>query len=196
MKHVFLTFTMLAATVMAAGMTAAAQGPAFGPHRPPVERSFGDFGSHGRFWNDPALVGKLNLTDEQRKGMDQVLQQHLTNLVDLHANLEKAELTLEPLMHADQPDEPRILSQIDAVAQARAELEKANARYLIAIRGKFTPEQWKALQAARAEQHDKWRNRGPQGGPDGRPHPMHRSGPPQQGAPDAQPQPQPPSQEE
>jgi periplasmic protein CpxP/Spy len=197
MTHTILARTMLAAAVLMAGMSAAAQGaasmppgsgPGFGPNRPPMERSFDAFGAHGRFWNNPALVSKLNLTEEQRKGFDQVLQQHLTNLVDLHANLEKAEITLEPLMRSDQPDETRILAQIDAVAQARAELEKANARYLIAIRAKLTPDQWKTLQAARAERIQQWRNGGPQAGPDSRPHAMHRPGPPPQGAPGAPPQ--------
>jgi hypothetical protein len=54
-------------------------------------------------------------------------------------------------MSADQPSEQLILAQIDKIAQARAELEKANARFLLAIRAKLTPDQWKQLQAARAE---------------------------------------------
>ena len=49
-------------------------------------------------------------------------------------------------MRDDQPNEAQILAQIDKVAQARAELEKANARFLLAIRGKLTPEQWKQMQ--------------------------------------------------
>ena len=44
---------------------------------------------------------------------------------------------MEPLMRADQPNETAILAQIDKIAQARAELEKANARFLLAIRGKL-----------------------------------------------------------
>jgi periplasmic protein CpxP/Spy len=129
-----------------------AGGPGFGGHRSPMERALGPMGApQGRFWNNPNVVSKLNLTDDQRKGMDQVLQEHRTTLVDLHANLEKAELALEPLMKDDQPNESRILAQIDQVAQARAELEKANARFLLAIRAKLTPEQWKSLQSLRAE---------------------------------------------
>jgi periplasmic protein CpxP/Spy len=38
----------------------------------------------------------------------------------LRANLQKAELALEPLVRDDQPDEAKILAQIDKVAQARA----------------------------------------------------------------------------
>jgi Spy/CpxP family protein refolding chaperone len=82
--------------------------------------------------------------------MDDILQQHREKLVDLRSSVEKSELILEPLMKADQPDENKILAQIDQVAQARAELEKANARFLLALRSKLTPDQWKQLQAERA----------------------------------------------
>jgi len=127
-----------------------AGGPGFGQHRPPFERALGPRGDHGRFWNDPVMVEKLKLTDDQRKQMNDILQQHREKLVDLRSSVEKSELILEPLMKADQPDENKILAQIDQVAQARAELEKANARFLLALRSKLTPEQWKQLQAERA----------------------------------------------
>jgi Spy/CpxP family protein refolding chaperone len=134
-----------------------AGGPGFGQHRPPFERALGP---HGRFWNDPVMVEKLKLTDDQRKQMDEILQQHREKLVDLRSSVEKSELILEPLMKADQPDENKIVAQIDQVAQARAELEKANARFLLALRGKLTPVQWKQLQVERANRAQR-RNFGP-----------------------------------
>jgi protein CpxP len=134
-----------------------------GPHRPPMEREMGPRGEHARWWNDPHAVEKFKLTDSQRKSMDDIYQQHRITLVDLHATLEKAELAMEPMMQEDQPDEGKILAQIDRVAQARAELEKANARMLLDLRKQLTPEQWKELRADRAARHD---GRGP-GGPGG-----------------------------
>ena len=65
----------------------------------------------------------------------------------------------------DQPNESQILGQIDKVAAARAELEKANARFLLAIRAKLTPEQWKSLQESRADRRGHFRQDGPDGGP-------------------------------
>jgi Spy/CpxP family protein refolding chaperone len=145
------------AGVMLAGVAAGAQGPGGGPgmsggfggHRPPFERAFGARGDQGRWWNNPKMVEELKLTDAQRKSMDDILLSHREKLIDLKASLEKAELSLEPLMKEDQPNEAGILAGIDRVAQARAELEKANARFLLAIRGKLTPDQWKQLQADR-----------------------------------------------
>jgi Spy/CpxP family protein refolding chaperone len=103
----------------------------------------------GPWWNDPQLVEKLGVTADQKKKMEDIFQQHRLKLIDLHANLQKAEAILEPLVSADQPDEAKIVAQIDRVAQARAELEKANARMLLGIRQVLTPEQWKKLQEER-----------------------------------------------
>lgn len=102
-------------------------------------------GPRGRWWGNPELVQKLGITPDQVKKMDDILQQHRLHLIDLHATLDKQELILEPLVSADQPDETRILAQIDKVAQARADLEKANARMLLDIRRVLTQEQWQKL---------------------------------------------------
>jgi periplasmic protein CpxP/Spy len=154
-----ITGVLLAGTAFAQDAPAG-PGPGFGDHRPPFERAMG--GDHGRWWNNPKTVDKLKLTDEQRKAMDDTLQQHKETLVDLRGSLEKAELELEPMMKEDQPNESQILAQIDKVAQARAELEKANARFLLAIRSKLTPEQWKQMEADRASRpHGEWGRGGP-----------------------------------
>jgi Spy/CpxP family protein refolding chaperone len=134
-----------------------------------MERAFGARGDQGRWWNNPRMVAELKLTDEQRKAMDGILLEHREKLIDLRASLQKAELEMEPLIKDDQPNEARILAQIDKVAQARAELEKANARFLLAIRGKLTPDQWKQVQALRdrrGQQGRGWGRDGQgQGGP-------------------------------
>ena len=159
--------------------------PGFGDHRPPFERALGVNGDHPHWWNNPKMIDKLKLTDDQRKAMDATLLQHRTTLIDLRGSLEKAELNLEPLMSEDQPNEAQILAQIDTVAQARAELEKANARFLLAIRSKLTPDQWKQLQADRAShamEHHDWargQGRGAGPGPGGQ---FRRQGPPPPGA--------------
>jgi protein CpxP len=146
-----ITALLMAGTVLAQGPgggrgMGAGSGPGFGEHRPPMERALGAGGDHGRWWNNPRIVEQLKLSDDQRKAMDGILLEHREKLVDLRGSLEKAELEMEPLMRDDQPNEARILAQIDKVAQARAELEKANARFLLAIRGKLTADQWKQVQ--------------------------------------------------
>lgn len=198
------------AAVLSAGMTAAAQGPGMGPgargmggpgfgmHRPPLEEILGPHGSQGRWWNNPTVIEKLKLSDDQRREMDTILLDHREKLIDMRAAVEKAELQLEPLVGADQPNEGQILAQIDKVAQARAELEKANARFLLALRAKLTPEQWNNLKSMRTERMERMRNADrmerrhrPDGGDGGKPQGPPPPGPGPQGflnqvpAPDA-----------
>src|ERR1700726_2271051 len=94
---------LIVAGLLASGITAFAQGPeggqvggpGFGMHRPPMEEALGPRGAHGRWWNDPALVEKLKLSDEQRKAMDGILLDHREKLIDMRAAVDKAELELE-----------------------------------------------------------------------------------------------------
>jgi periplasmic protein CpxP/Spy len=163
-----------AAAVASAQRPGGPDGPGFGMHRPPMERAMRSRDEFGRWWNNPKMVEKLKLTDEQRKSMDDIFQNHREKLVDLRANLEKAEIAMEPLVKADHPNESAVMSQIDKVAQARAELEKANARFLFALRAKLTPDQWKQVQEFRQNHegmHREWRRdgRGPGDGPGDRP---------------------------
>ena len=154
-KFAVRIFLALATIPMAAGAALGQDGGGpgvshgFGDHRPPMERAFRFDGTHGQFWNNPRIVEKLKLTDEQRKEMDAILLEHRGKLIDLRATEEKAELEMQPLMSADEPNETAILAQIDKIASARAELEKANARFLLALRAKLTPEQWKEVREFR-----------------------------------------------
>ncbi|MDR3753692.1 MAG: Spy/CpxP family protein refolding chaperone [Terracidiphilus sp.] len=162
---------LVVAGVLMAGGLASAQGPGgqgMGPgmaeHRPPVEQAFGF--ANGQFWNNPNTVQQLNLTDDQRKAMDRILQDHKMKLIDLKANLEKAEVEMGPMMKADSPDQRAIEAQIDKVVAARAELEKANARFLLDIRMQLKPEQWKQLETLRMNRMQRQGMRGD--GQDGR----------------------------
>ncbi len=191
----------VAGVLMAGGLAVAqgpdggGMGPGFGQHRPPMERSFGA-GAHGQWWNNPNIVKQLNLTDDQRKAMDGIMQDHRMKLVDLQANLQKAEIALGPLMKADTPDRGAIESQVDKVVAARGDLEKANARFLLDIRMQLKPDQWKQLQTMHQNRmghgpmdgrgRDGWGQRGPRpgmGGPGGQFHGQFRH--PQGGQPPA-----------
>jgi len=183
-------------------------GPGFSRHEPPMQRAFGPAGVQNGWWNNPRTVERLKLTDDQRKAMDAIMLEHRAKLIDLKANLEKAELTMQPLMSADAPNDAAITAQIDKVVQARGDLERANARFLLAIRDKLTPDQWKQVQsfreegAMRGEQRRDWRRdgqgpgmQGPGGpGPGGQGPGMqfrHRQPPPAPAPPNGTPAPPP-----
>ena len=92
------------------------------------------------------MAETLGLTAEQQKKMDDIFQQSRLRLIDLSAGLQKEEAIMEPLLAADRPDEAKILVQIDKIAQARAELEKATTHYLLQLRKEMDADQIKRLE--------------------------------------------------
>jgi Spy/CpxP family protein refolding chaperone len=113
-----------------------------------LDRALG--GLPGRWWERPGVVQRLALTSDQQKKMDDVFQQSRLKLIDLNAAAQKEELVMEPLAAADQPDETKIVAQLDKVAQARAEIEKANVRMVLGIRRILTQDQWNKLKTETA----------------------------------------------
>lgn len=120
--------------------------PPMQPNRGPMDRAM-HLGPPGKWWSDPHFAQRLGLTADQQKKMDAIFDQARLKLIDLSAALQKEEARMEPLLAAERPDEAKILAQIDHVAQARAELEKGNARMLLGLRGVLTQEQWNRLQS-------------------------------------------------
>jgi protein CpxP len=115
-------------------------------------------GPPGRWWNNPQIIQRVGLTAEQQKKLDEVYQQHRLELIDANATLDKEEATLEPLVNVDPPDDAKVLAELDRVAQARADLEKANSRMLWSLRRVLTSDQWKKLQPGPAPPSSpKWR---------------------------------------
>jgi len=99
----------------------------------------------GKWWKDSDLMKKIGVSEDQIRIIEKIFQDHRLQLIDLHADLEKQEAILEPLVEADQPEEAQVVAQIDKVAQARAKLEKSDALMLLAIRRVLTVDQWKKL---------------------------------------------------
>ena len=108
-----------------------------------------NLGPSGTWWRNQSYITALSLTPEQQKRMDDVVQQSRIKLIDVKASLDKEEAILEPLIQADRLDENKVALQLDKVADARAELEKANARMLLGIRQVLTIEQWTKLNSSK-----------------------------------------------
>lgn len=146
-----------AGAVLLVSLCLRAQGPPPGPgggmgrrpfSRGPSDGERGPVDWSGKWWNNRDTVARLGLTAAQQKRIEQVFQQRRLSLIDLRAALEKQESMLEPLLADEHPQEGLVLPQIDRIATARAELEKANARMLFEMRLVLTTDQWKELQAS------------------------------------------------
>ena len=107
----------------------------------------------GKWWKNSDVVAKLQLSDAQIKQIEDTFLDYRLKLIDLHAEVERQEARLQPLIEADQPDESKVGAQIDLVIAARGKLEKTNTMMMLAIRRVLSVEQWKKLQAMQQERH-------------------------------------------
>jgi Spy/CpxP family protein refolding chaperone len=104
------------------------------------------FGPPGRWWDDRATAKSLRLSPEQQTRMDTIFEQNRGALMARFQGLQQAEAQLDELSKSPAPDEAALFAQIDRVAQARAELEKANTHLLLQIRKEMDAEQIKRLE--------------------------------------------------
>jgi len=73
--------------------------------------------------------------------MDGLFDENKSNLVDRFRTLQQEESKMEVLSHADTLDENALFAQIDRVAQARADLEKANTHLMLQVRKELDTDQ-------------------------------------------------------
>lgn len=105
----------------------------------------------GMWWKHSEILRELQLTPAQTSQIEQTFLEQRLKLIDLHAELEKEETRLQPLVEADQLDEAKVSAQIDKVLAARGRLEKAHTMLMLSIRRVLTVEQWRKLQAIQQE---------------------------------------------
>ena len=107
----------------------------------------------GNWWKNSEIAQQLQLTDQQRKQLEQAFVEHRMKLVDLRADVEKQEIKLQSLMDADQPADSQVMAQMDRLIAARGNLEKEFTAMTLNFRRIVTPEQWRKLQTVREQDH-------------------------------------------
>ena len=120
------------------------RGPAGeGPPRPGLQ-----LGPPGRWWDDKSIIKNLKLRPDQQAHMDAIFDQNRNVLLAHLENVHQAEAQMEEISKSPAPDESALFAQIDHVAQARAELDKANTHMLLQIRKEMDADQIKRLEKA------------------------------------------------
>jgi Spy/CpxP family protein refolding chaperone len=102
-----------------------------------------------RWWDDRGFVKSLKLRPDQQARMDTIFEQNRSLLVSRIEGLQQAEAQMAQLSNSSSPDESALYAQIDRVAQARADLEKANTHLLLQLRSQMDPDQITRLEKSR-----------------------------------------------
>jgi len=100
----------------------------------------------------------IGLTKDQQRKMDDIFNKNKPALQDKYNAFLMEQSKLEALMNIPQPDKQRLFTQIDAVNQARAALEKVNTQMLLQIRQQMQPDQVARLDKLRERPPDEPEN--------------------------------------
>ncbi len=125
--------------------------PGFDSHGQP--RMGLQLGLSGRWWDDHGTARKLKLNPDQQHHMDAIFEVNKPTLITLYTNLQREEMGLANLSDADLGDETKVFAAIDRVSQARTDLEKEKAHYLLQIRQQLDPQQLDTLDKQIASSH-------------------------------------------
>jgi Spy/CpxP family protein refolding chaperone len=98
------------------------------------------------WWNNSNVVAQLGLTDDQKSKIEKIYESRKANIAADSAILATQEAQLAALLSAEPVDHNAVLAQIDRVAQARADLERANSGMSLEMREVLTASQWTQLQ--------------------------------------------------
>jgi Spy/CpxP family protein refolding chaperone len=104
----------------------------------------------GTWWRDTEVANRIGLSADQVKKIDTIFLDSRVQLIHMHATLEEEQLRLEPLLSANPVNQQAAEAQIAKIADTRADLEKANAKMLLTIRGVLTADQWTKLEDRRS----------------------------------------------
>jgi Spy/CpxP family protein refolding chaperone len=102
------------------------------------------------WWESP-LTRDINLTEDQRKQIQEAIRGFRPKLIDLRASLEKAELETEDALNDEILDQRRANEAIERLAAARADMTRTMSQMSIKFRSILTTEQWRELQKKRSE---------------------------------------------
>ena len=98
-------------------------------------------GPPGRWWDDKGFAKSIGLRKDQQKKMDLIFNANKSAILENYNSLMREESKLDAATREPQLDKAKIFAGIDAVNQARAGLEKANAQMLIQVRQEMEREQ-------------------------------------------------------
>lgn len=105
----------------------------------------------GKWWKRPRVAAEINLSPEQVSRIEGIFSRARPVLIDRKAELEKRQGDLQDALEDPNADRRAIASRVEAVEDARAELQKARVLMVLDIRQVLKREQWERLMRMQQE---------------------------------------------
>ena len=109
----------------------------------------------GKWWKRPRLAAEIGLSADQSREIEKIFLKSRPRLIDLKADLEKKQLTLQSSMEDQAADRRTVEKEIEAVENARAELQKARALMILDMKQILKHDQWERLLQMQQEMRER-----------------------------------------
>lgn len=96
---------------------------------------------HGQGECNILACAELELTDDQKEKIRDLMFAHRQEMIDLKASLEKAQLTMRHEMLSDSPDKARVLAAAKEVNAIKGQMAEAKINHRFAIRDVLSADQ-------------------------------------------------------
>lgn len=121
-----------------------------------------------RMVSNPKVAEKLNLTEEQKTKLEELIKTQREAMKEKRAKMGEAMKRQMDLMSAEEIDESKVMASVDEVFALRCDMAKDQVKRVIAVKNILTPEQIKKANEIKAEFRDRGGRR-PEAGERGRP---------------------------
>jgi Spy/CpxP family protein refolding chaperone len=101
------------------------------------------------WWSKPVVARQLNLTNVQRQQIRSTVLQFRPHLIDIRAEVNKAEIDLQAEFDHDPVDQTKANQAIERLIAARADLTRTLSQMSLKLRTVLTEQQWRDLQRLR-----------------------------------------------
>jgi len=98
----------------------------------------------GKWWKRPRLAAEINLTADQAREIEAIFSRARPGLIDRKAALEKKQGDLQEALESST-DRRTISAKVEAVENARGELQKARILIVLDMKQILKPDQWERL---------------------------------------------------
>jgi hypothetical protein len=99
------------------------------------------FGPVGRWWDNHSVVQQIGLSKEQQIRMDSIFDANKPAILASYKSFLKAQSSLNAVNKDTKADKTTVFAAIDAVNNARSDLQKATSAMLMQIRNEMNPDQ-------------------------------------------------------
>ncbi len=98
-----------------------------------------------KWWESPTISSELKLTEEEKEALNKLLVDTKSKLIDLKAQIEKADLKLREMFESEKIDENAVIAQFDQLQKAKSEFMKERFLYMLGVRKILGLERFKLL---------------------------------------------------